>query len=122
MTKEVIIQLRDDFDGELGDDVETREFAVEGVVYEIELSVRNYNKFLDSVEPYRMHARPQRRKKTQKKQQQQAAKTVRVAPSVSETDIRQWALANDVDVGVRGRLPAAVKDQYRVAHSGKRKR
>lgn len=104
MTKEVVIQLRDDLSKKLADDVSTREFTIDGVAYETELSDENYAKFQKAVARFVAAARV--KKKTRKK-----------PPPQRQGDVRQWAVAAGYEVAARGALPAEVIEAYRLHKS-----
>ena len=104
VAKQMITELLDDIDGSVA--AETVSFALDGVSYEIDLSVRN--------------ARALRSELTR---WQQAARHVggrRVAPlavptAVDTRAVRAWAASNGVQVPNRGRIPNAVIEHYRAA-------
>lgn len=119
MTKELVVQLRDDIDGELGEDVVTREFSFDGVAYEIELSEVNHQEFREYMEFYISHARKvkppvRRRKRAAKEEVEAEAKPAR-------KDIRAWALKNGHKVSIRGNLSNEVRAAYDAAHPRRRK-
>ena len=111
MAQKVTVTLVDDLDGGTAED--TVEFGIDGVSYEIDLSVSNAAKLRDSLADYVSHARKAggRRK---------AAGPVRRASSGGRASvdreqnaaIREWARKNGFNVSDRGRIPAEVLDAY----------
>ena len=106
MTKEVIIRLRDDLDKKLGQSVSSREFTIDGIEYETELSDANYNKLLKAVEPYVAVARPKKK----------VAKKKATKPKTDAAKIREWARETGRQYPARGSLPPELVEAYRVAH------
>jgi len=105
MTKEVVIQLRDDLTKEPGADVSTREFTIEGIAYEIELGDANYAEFLSATQRFVDAAR---RKVTQKRRNAPPKKH-------GQAEIRKWAVANGYEVPARGWVPKHITKAYREA-------
>lgn len=101
--QEVIVHLVDDLDGSQA--VETVAFALDGVGYEIDLSTKNAKALRADVQKWAAHARKARK----------AAGTRRRGGSRPTSDaaaIRVWAHEHGVEVPARGRIPAAVVEQY----------
>ena len=102
--QEVIVHLVDDIDG--SEAVETLSFALDGVGYEIDLNRKNAKALRTEVERWVEHARKAKR----------TAGTRRRSSSKSGTGeaatIRAWANEHGVTVPARGRIPAAVVEQY----------
>lgn len=109
MTKEVIVRLRDDLSKQLGESVETREFTIDGVEYESELSAENYAKFLKATEKFRTAARPKKRRAVKKA----AAKK---KPKTEAGLVREWARETGRECNPRGSVPPELLEEYRVAH------
>lgn len=96
--------LVDDIDGSPA--VETLKFRVGDMCYELELSEAHLREFHDSMEQWTKHAR-----------------IVEEEPSTSLLDevigrrqdgpaIRRWAELRGIPVAARGRIPAALRQQY----------
>ncbi|GAA4640532.1 Lsr2 family protein [Actinoallomurus vinaceus] len=106
MAEQVIKRLIDDLDGDEAE--ETVSFAVDGVMYEIDLSAENARILRDRLSPFVERAR--------------RAGGVRHQPSRAvagrrrSADIRAWAKASGIDVNERGRIPATVVEQYEQTH------
>lgn len=113
MAKKVTVTLVDDFDGE-GPADETVEFAIDGVSYEIDLSVKNAQKLRNEFKPWvdagrrvggRRRGRP-------------AGGAGRGRPGIDREQsaaIREWARRNGHKVSTRGRIPADVIEAFHAA-------
>jgi Lsr2 len=105
VAQKVQVLLVDDLDG--GEAVESVGFALDGVAYEIDLSVKNAAALRDAMSVYvaagrRIGGRRKSRAGT--------------ARGTSPSDIREWARANGWKVSDRGRVPADVRAAYAAAH------
>ncbi len=105
--QEVIVTLVDDIDGT--EAVETVSFALDGVGYEIDLNKKNAKALRTDVEKWVESARKAR--KTPTGRRRTAAKT----GGSDAAAIRVWAHENGIAVPARGRIPAAIVEQYRSA-------
>ncbi|MFJ1455180.1 Lsr2 family protein [Nocardia sp. N2S4-5] len=111
MAKKVIVELVDDYDGKSKAE-ETVRFALDGVEYEIDLSVKNAGKMR---EVFAQWAEPARKVGRIPK-----GKSGRVVGR-SSTDreqtaaIRDWARRNGYNVSSRGRIQADVVAEYNKA-------
>lgn len=112
MTKELVVQLRDDIDGALGEDVVTRQFAFDGVAYEIELSDANHQEFCEYMEFYISHARKAKRVRPRKAAKKEPEKEPEKTPRPVRKEIREWAQQNGHDVKIRGNLSNEVRAAY----------
>ena len=104
---ETLVTLEDDIDGSKA--AETISFAVDGVAYEIDLSTKNAKALRSDLTKWSEHARKAKRATTTRARRG-ASKPVSEAAA-----IRAWAAENGVDVPARGRIPAAVAEQYHAA-------
>jgi hypothetical protein len=107
--QKVDVELEDDLTGGPAD--ETVHFSLEGRAYEIDLNAKHAERFRRQLAPFIQHAR-------------RAARThaLRATPRTAASrershQIRAWAEQQGLAVTARGRLPGAVIDQYRQAHS-----
>lgn len=103
MARKVVIDVIDDLDGE-SPAVGTVVFALEGVMYEIDLSEANVGDMraaFDKWTPFARKLGRTRRTKREKNPQQ--------APAMV---IREWARRNGHEVSQRGRIPASVAAAY----------
>ncbi|HEX7355240.1 MAG TPA: Lsr2 family protein [Mycobacteriales bacterium] len=101
--QEVIVHLVDDVDGVQA--AETVAFALDGVAYEIDLSAKNAKALRADISKWTAHARKAR--KTGGGRRRGAAR-----PTGEAAAIRAWAHENGIEVPARGRIPAAVVEQY----------
>lgn len=119
MAQRTVVLLEDDIDG--GEAAETITFGIDGTTYEIDLNEHNSAHMRDVLVPFVEAAR--RAGRTASKS---PARTARSGPRSTATSgqapadidvkvVRAWAEANGVKVSARGRLSAAVLEQYRAA-------
>lgn len=106
--RRLITQLVDDLDGTEAD--ETLSFALDGKVYEIDLSRDNATLLRKAMDEYVTHARQANAR---------SRKPLHAAPhrDPSQTRaIREWAQRNNHPVSSRGRIPGPVVTAYEAAH------
>jgi hypothetical protein len=116
MAQKVLVQLIDDLDGTAAEDVETVNFGVDGVVYEIDLKAENASKLRDGLADFVAHAR-----RAGGRAKCGAAATTRTIVGEARTKeqtkaIREWARKNGHELSDRGRIPAQVIDDFEKAH------
>jgi Lsr2 len=112
MAKRVTVTLVDDFDGEGAAD-ETVEFGLDGVTYEIDLSVKNANKLRAELNKW---AEAGRRVGGRRRGRSAGAGRGRAAIDREQSAaIREWARRNGHNVSTRGRIPAEVIDAFHAA-------
>jgi hypothetical protein len=108
MASKTQITLVDDLDG--GTATETISFSLDGKHYEIDLSARNAGMLRKLVEPYagagRRLTSPRRGRGRPYRQ---------VPTAVDPAAVRAWAIANDYEISSRGRVSAAIIEEYRAA-------
>lgn len=105
MAQKVTIELADDIDG--SEAAETVTFAVRGVHYELDLSEENTSNFDKALAPFVAHARrvPMARRS--------ARRHGGTPEGIDPKHVRVWAAQRGIDLGMRGRIPYQVVDQYR---------
>jgi hypothetical protein len=112
VAKQTIERLIDDVDGT--DGVETVAFALDGVSYEIDLSEKNAAGLRKALDRYVRAAR-----KISGAKRGSRRTPARTAPSVGRSydlvQLREWAGKNKIAVPSRGRIPAAIVEQYQAA-------
>ncbi|WP_433521618.1 histone-like nucleoid-structuring protein Lsr2 [Nocardia pseudovaccinii] len=109
MARKVIVELVDDYDGKSQAE-ETVIFALDGVAYEIDLSVLNGAKLRGIFERWTPNARKVGRAPRGKSQ-------ARPAVDREQTQaIRDWARKKGMEVSNRGRISAEVVGEYKKAH------
>ncbi|MCJ1709545.1 Lsr2 family protein [Microbacterium sp. VKM Ac-2923] len=109
MVTKHIAQITDDLDGIVLEQGEGKQitFSIEGRAYEIDLSVKNTDKFYKALTPYIDAARSVKNGAASRGGQPTRPK--------SELDlgaIREWARANGHAVSDRGRILATIVDAY----------
>jgi hypothetical protein len=113
--EEVRVTLLDDFDG--SEAAETVKFALDGKVYEIDLSKTNASELRRTLRPYVDRARAAKRATDARRGK--SGSTGRGAPRRSEgydrTQVRAWAKANRVKVAPRGRISNEIVEKWRKA-------
>ncbi|NII52150.1 histone-like nucleoid-structuring protein Lsr2 [Frigoribacterium endophyticum] len=111
MAQKTLIQLVDDLDGTALTDGAGRTvaFALEGVSYEIDLSLAHVDELTGVLAPYITAGRKVSGRKS-------AARTSGSKSDPAELQkIRDWAGKNGHTVSSRGRISAAVRDAYNAA-------
>ncbi|MET7770090.1 Lsr2 family protein [Nocardia sp. NPDC005366] len=105
MARKVTVELVDDYDGK-SEAEETVHFAVDGVAYEMDLSVLNGARLRGIFERWTPHARRAGRASRGES---------RIRPVTDREQaqtIREWARNNGMEVSSRGRISAEVLDAY----------
>lgn len=116
MARKVKVLLIDDLNGNAAD--ETVTFAVDGVSYEIDLSIQNAEALRRSLAPYlaagrrvgRVTAPPKAGRAT-------SGATSNTTGRRNNQAIRDWAKAQGLAVSHRGRVPAEIVEKYHAAGS-----
>jgi hypothetical protein len=108
----------DDIDGYDGDDVAMRDFEIGGGKYTIDLGDANHKRLLDLLEglaPFLEKAREVRQ--AGRSRRSTAADAGPKLQGYTNTDVRQWAQENGVEVSARGKIADEVYDLFVAAHS-----
>lgn len=111
MARKVVVTLVDDYDGKSPAE-ETVIFALDGVDYEIDLSIHNAGQLRDIFEPWTSNARRIGRAARGKSQ---PARTVN--DRARTVAIRDWARTKGIAVSARGRISAEVAQAYEKANA-----
>lgn len=109
MARQVITSVIDDISGE--PDAQTVEFAFDGATYTIDLAAKNRERLAKALQPFIEHA-------TRVKGGAPSRRTTSRATAAREYDVaelRAWAAKNKINIPARGRIPAAVVEQFRSA-------
>jgi hypothetical protein len=114
MAQKTIVQFVDDLDGTSSGPIETVNFGLDGVTYEIDLSDDNAGRLRDELAEFVSSAR---RTGGRAKRGTAATSTVSAGNGSSRSReqtqaIRDWAKKNGHDVADRGRIPAAVIEAF----------
>lgn len=104
---ETVITLTDDLDGS-NRGIETVTFSFDGTAYEIDLGPKNAKALRADFEKWADSARKAKRTS-------RTRRTATPKPTSEAAAIREWAVANGIAVPARGRIPAAVAEQYHAA-------
>lgn len=109
MAKTTVTSVSDDIDGT--PDAETVTFGFQGVAYSIDLGQKNLDKLTKALAPFIDNATRQRGSgpATVSRKGRTKARSER---SYEISDLREWAGKNKIKVPQRGRIPAAVVEQY----------
>lgn len=112
MAQKTIIQYIDDLDGTSSDSIETVEFGLDGVTYEIDLSDTNAGELRDHLATYVGLAR-RTGGRVKRGLASPGSRSGGSGHSREQTHaIREWAKKNGHDVSDRGRIPAAVIEAF----------
>jgi hypothetical protein len=109
VAQQVQVVLLDDLDGSPAE--ETVTFALDGVAYQMDLSAENAAALREALAPFIGHAR-----RTRGAARRPAKSTSRAASSDTAA-VRAWAREQGIAVNERGRISAALREQYEAAHS-----
>jgi hypothetical protein len=110
MAKRVNVQLVDDLDGSPA--IETVRFGVDGSYYEIDLNQAHAAELRQAVARYVSAGRRAGRAEAKRVDGRRGP---RAPIDYDPAAVRAWAAANNVPVSARGRISAAVVQQYRDA-------
>jgi hypothetical protein len=111
MAKQQSVTLVDDLDG--GKAAETVRFGIDGVLYEIDLGKRHAAALRKALRDFVAHARRVRPGMADGRSTGARGK----AAGANAAQVREWARDNGVALSARGRIPAAVMEQYLAAAS-----
>jgi Lsr2 len=104
----VSVVVNDDIDG--SSDAQTVTFGFDGVTYEIDLGHKNQAKFERAVAPYIEAGRRISRSRGRSNGSRQSG------PRVDRAAVRAWASERGLKVSERGRISAAILEQYEAAN------
>ena len=111
MAKTTVTQITDDLDG--SKDATEVAFAFDGVDYTIDLSKKNAAAMAKALKPYLDAAT----KVSGRGNRARRSRTSRATgPRKDLAAVREWARGQGLEVSDRGRVPAALVEQYDAAH------
>lgn len=117
MAQKVQVMLVDDLDG--GEAEETVTFALDGKVYEIDLSGPNAQNLRNTLEPWRARAR---RAGTNNLRAKGVTSSRYSRPQLTKVDddskVRDWARRHSLPINERGRVPSQIREAYEAAQRG----
>jgi hypothetical protein len=111
MAQRVQVLLEDDLTG--GPAIETVAYSLDGQAYEIDLNDKNAEGLRKAMAKYVTHSRKIKQKVTTRTIPVQ--KRTQLGPDPKA--VRAWAGSAGVDLPARGRIPAAVLEQFEAAHA-----
>lgn len=111
MAQRTVTILTDDLDGTESNDIETVNFALYGVTYEVDLNKENREKFAEALRPYVQASRKAPKSESSIQKARAAANR-----DYDPKEVRAWAEANKVKVPAKGRIPADVVEKFKAAH------
>jgi nucleoid-associated protein Lsr2 len=106
----------DDFDGHDGEDVAKRDFEVGDATYTIDLSDENFKKLQEAVEVLRPYLEKATRVKQAGRARRATADTGPRLRGYSNSDVREWARQEGVEVSTRGKIGDEVYEKFIAAH------
>lgn len=118
MAQKTVVTLIDDLDGTSNDSIQTVEFGLDGVSYEIDLNDDNASKLRDHLEEFIGSAR-RTGGRVKRGLAPNGARPAGSGRSREQTQaIREWAKKTGHDVSDRGRIPASIIEAFE-AEAGK---
>ncbi|WP_338773053.1 Lsr2 family protein [Nocardia vulneris] len=111
MARHVVVTLVDDYDGKSKAE-ETVRFGIDGVDYEIDLSMKNAGKLREALEQWTAPAR-----KIGRVPRGKSSKARPATARENSAAIREWATKNGHKVSTRGRISAEVAEAYSKANA-----
>ncbi|MFJ8957640.1 Lsr2 family protein [Streptomyces sp. NPDC102381] len=115
MAQKTIVIYSDDLTGSQVEDVTTHTFSLNGVNYEIDLASDSYDKLAEALGPFIKAGRKTGRGKGGSPRPRKGRGAAGDGGASAE-EIRAWAKSRNIQVNERGRVPAAVREQYESAH------
>ena len=113
MAQKVLTLLTDDLDG--GDASETITFGLDGVTYQIDLNAKNSAKLRAALNPFVAAGRRVSGSRSRSRIGSRGSSNSRSNGGVDPAAVRAWAASNKIKVSPRGRISAAVIEQFRAA-------
>lgn len=113
MARQVIETLIDDIDGKAAD--ETVRFGIDGVDYTIDLSGRNAGKLRSLLSAYQEAGTRLGRSGVSTPGRRERVGERRVSDRDENRAIREWAAKQGKALADRGRIPAAIVEEYHAA-------
>jgi len=104
-----MVIVTDDIDGTEG--AETVTFGIDGAQFEIDLAQKNADKLRKALAPYINAGHKVGGVRQSPSNRRVSSNGDRPDPKV----VRAWALESGLDVSTRGRIPAALVEQYNAA-------
>lgn len=106
-----VTTLVDDLDGDPGQDVLERTFAVGSMNYVVDLSEKNWKQFLDAID-YMLEVARKGSAAPRPKKASSGASTPAKPKNSATTEIRDWARLHGYEVSERGRISNEIVAAY----------
>jgi hypothetical protein len=113
VAQKVLTMLTDDLDG--SDASETITFGLDDVTYEIDLNAKNSGKLRAALDPFAAAGRRMSGSRSRSRLGSRGSNSSRSNGAVDPAAVRAWAGSNKIKISPRGRIPAAVIEQFRAA-------
>lgn len=108
MAQRVVVRKTDDIDG--SDATQTVTFAIDDVVYEIDLTDAHADDLRAAIKPFAAAGR-----RVGGAGRRASTGAARSMQDYDPKAVRAWAASHKVEIPARGRIPAAVVEQYHAA-------
>ncbi len=107
----------DDFDGHDAADVAKRDFEIAESTYTIDLGDENFKKLQEAIEVLRPYLEKATRvKQAGRPRRAAAADTLPRLRGYSNSDVREWARSEGIEVSSRGKIGDEVYEKFIAAH------
>jgi len=106
----------DDFDGHEGEDVTKRDFQLGETTYTIDLGDENFKKLQEAIEVLTPYLEKANRVKQAGRARRTTSDTVPRLRGYSNSDVREWARQEGIEVSSRGKIGDDVYEKFIAAH------
>jgi hypothetical protein len=108
--------LVDDFDGHDGEDVAKRDFEIAGSKYTIDLGDDNFKKLVEVIDILGLYLEKATEVKQAGRARRSTADSTPRLRGYSNSDVREWADREGIEVSVRGKIADDVYEKFIAAH------
>jgi len=108
--------LVDDFDGHDGEDVVKRDFEFADATYTIDLGEDNYKRLQEALDVLNPYLEKATRVKQAGRARKAPADTTRRLRGYSNSDVRDWARQEGIEISSRGKIGDDIYDKFIAAH------
>lgn len=106
----------DDIDGHEGEDVAKRDFEIGGATYTIDLGDANFKSLQEAIEALAPYLEKAVEVKPAGRTRKTTADTSPRIRGYSNTDVREWAGHEGIEVSARGKIADEVYEKFIAAH------
>jgi len=106
----------DDFDGHDGEDVAKRDFEIAETTYTMDLGDENFKKLQEAIEAIAPYLEKAVRVKQAGRARKAATDTAPRLRGYSNSDVREWAREEGIEVSSRGKIGDEVYEKFIAAH------